>query len=144
MRTLLFNALKAAILATGDICHVALWNQQVAFIEEEEPFDLPAVFIEFAPMEWRVFDKSRKNGRQIMTSDAHLTFHLLTPSTWGDAETLTFADAFADRFAGMQVRDGEDELHACNFMPAASITNHDHGELVESLETFAFRAYKFY
>lgn len=144
MRALLFNVLKELMLTAGDILHVALWNQQVAFLEEEEPFDLPAVFIEFAPMEWRIFDKSRTNNKQTMVSDARLTLHLLTPSTWGDEKTLEFADGFTGRFAGIQVHDKEGELHACNFMHAASTTNHDHGELVESLETFSFRAYKFY
>lgn len=144
MRALLFNALRDLILATGDILHVALWNQQVAFLEEEEPFDLPAAFIEFAPLEWRIFDKSRKNGRQVMVSDARITVHLLTPATWGDDKTLTFADDFSGHLAGMQVKDGDGELCAYNFVHAASVTNHDHGELVESLETFAFRAYKFY
>ena len=35
------------------IRHIDLWNEQVEFIEQEEPFDTPAVFIEFRPVQWR-------------------------------------------------------------------------------------------
>ena len=29
-----------------------LWNEQVEYIEQEEVFDTPAVFIEFRPVTW--------------------------------------------------------------------------------------------
>ena len=144
MKAELFNALRDLMLAAGDIRHVALWNQQVAFLEEEEPFELPAVFVEFAPIEWGKYDKSLKSGRNILRSDPRITLHLLKPSTWTDTQTLEFTDCFSDRFAGISVKDNDGNILVGNFMHAASATNHDHEEIVESLETFTYRGYKFY
>ncbi|MBR3571668.1 MAG: hypothetical protein IKN99_00215, partial [Bacteroidales bacterium] len=33
--------------------HFDLWNQQVEFIEQETPFQTPAIFVEFQPLQWR-------------------------------------------------------------------------------------------
>ena len=33
--------------------HVGLWNRQVEFIEQEAPFPMPAVFVEFGRISWR-------------------------------------------------------------------------------------------
>ena len=35
------------------IKHFDLWNRQVEFIEEETPFECPAVFVEFDRLDWR-------------------------------------------------------------------------------------------
>lgn len=143
MRTLLYETLKARLTGMGDILHIALWNQQVTFLEEEEPFELPAVFIEFAPLEWTFKDKSLTDGWTLLCTDARLTLHVLTPATWTDAQTLTFLDNFPGRLAGLEA-EGENIVSFERFMHVASTTNHDHGEIIESLETFAFRAYKTY
>ncbi len=33
--------------------HFDLWNQQLDYLDEEQPFNTPAVFIEFMPIKWR-------------------------------------------------------------------------------------------
>lgn len=33
--------------------HFDLWNQQLEYLDEEQPFYTPAVFIEFLPIQWR-------------------------------------------------------------------------------------------
>lgn len=33
--------------------HFDLWNQQLEYLDEEQPFNTPAVFIEFLPIQWR-------------------------------------------------------------------------------------------
>ncbi len=53
MRRMLYLGLTEALKELRDesgqplIRHIDLWNEQVEFIEQEEPFDTPAVFIEF-------------------------------------------------------------------------------------------------
>ncbi|NPV35092.1 MAG: hypothetical protein HPY80_00330 [Bacteroidales bacterium] len=54
----LYIALADHILSLADadnnklIKHVDLWNRQIEFIQIEDPFPLPAVFIEFKPIKW--------------------------------------------------------------------------------------------
>ena len=50
----LIDRLKKLTDETGEpvIKTFDLWNQQVGFIEQEEVFDTPAIFIEFLPIKW--------------------------------------------------------------------------------------------
>ena len=36
----------------GAIKHIDLWNHNVEFIEQEEQWERPAVFVEFCPIQW--------------------------------------------------------------------------------------------
>ena len=36
----------------GLIKHIDLWNHNVEFIEQEENWERPAVFVEFCPIQW--------------------------------------------------------------------------------------------
>ena len=56
------------------IRHIDLWNEQVEFIEQEEPFDTPAVFIEFRPVQWRTM------GGNAQQADVPFRLHVVT--TW--------------------------------------------------------------
>ena len=56
------------------IRHIDLWNEQVEFIEQEEPFDTPAVFIEFRPVQWRTMGGT--------TQQADVPFRLHVVTTW--------------------------------------------------------------
>ena len=48
MRKELFNAIKAKLAAdVPEVKHVDLWNHNVEFIEQEEGWERPAVFVEF-------------------------------------------------------------------------------------------------
>jgi hypothetical protein bfra3_16213 len=48
------------------IAHIDLWNQQMGFLEQEKPFRLPAVFIEFSPTEWTHADNgSYKTNQEV-------------------------------------------------------------------------------
>ena len=46
-----------------------LWNEQISFLEQEEPFDVPAVFIEFRPVKW--------TGGGTQTADVTLRLHII-------------------------------------------------------------------
>ena len=57
----LYLALEEKLLAITDeqetpqplFKHCDLWNRQVEFLEQETPFETPAVFVEFTNTEWR-------------------------------------------------------------------------------------------
>ena len=54
------------------IRHIGLWNRQVEFIEQEEHFSMPAVFVEFGKMSWR----HQQGGLQ--DTDFTVGLHVLT------------------------------------------------------------------
>ena len=56
------------------IRHIDLWNEQVEFIEQEEPFATPAVFIEFRPVQWATL------GGTAQQADVPFRLHVVT--TW--------------------------------------------------------------
>jgi hypothetical protein len=61
---------------------VDLWNDQMRFIEEEPPFALPAVFVEFLPIRWTILTNDEYEA------DIALRLHILTDSRvqkWEDS-----------------------------------------------------------
>ena len=59
MRKELYQAIRDAlgrIDRPQPIAHIDLWNQHMSFLEQEVPFRLPAVFIEFSPTDWMHVD----------------------------------------------------------------------------------------
>ena len=54
MRKELYNLLCKELKEVGGgiIRHIDLWNHNVEFIEQEENWDRPAVFVEFCPIRW--------------------------------------------------------------------------------------------
>ena len=86
-----------------------LWNEQISFLEQEEPFDAPAVFIEFRPVKW--------TGGGTQTADRfdlldRMDRHLFNLS--GDDGNISFS----------------------LFRRTGSSTNHNHEELVEDVTDF--------
>lgn len=114
--------------------HFDLWNEQVVFIEQEEPFDTPAVFIEFPAINWQ----TANDGTQ--TSVMQFRLHVITSfngsardgSTY-QAEALKLFDLL-DSINNALYKLSGDYFRATTRI--RSDTNHNHEELVESLETF--------
>ena len=58
MRKIIYQTIENALLPILDenqqpvINHVSLWNNQLLYAEEEQPFNTPAVFIEFRDIPW--------------------------------------------------------------------------------------------
>lgn len=130
MRREIYTKVKAALLEIpgSPVKHVDLWNQNVAFIEQEEAWPRPAVFIEFEPIEWRgqKSDGYRTNGL--------LRLHIVTD--WdGQESSLAVFDLCED------VRNALIDLSGDTFIGlklARSYTNHNHEDLVESIEVFEY------
>lgn len=116
------------------IKHFDLWNEQVTFIEQEEPFDLPAVFIEFLPIQWR----TANDGTQ--TAEVQFRLHIITPfkGAAGDGsmyqtEALELFDLLDNVNKVMFKMSGD---YFRSTLRVRSDTNHNHEELIESLETY--------
>lgn len=52
MRKAIYNLIFETLTTVAGVEHVGLWNNQLQYITEEQPFDTPAVFIEFEPTQW--------------------------------------------------------------------------------------------
>ena len=88
MRKLLYNTIRQALLGIIDennqsvIRHVDLWNQQTVLPEQEQPFDTPAVFIEFHQIQWMPLSQALREA------SVQVALHVVTDSrsgAWSDA-----------------------------------------------------------
>ena len=67
MRQELFEAIKAKLAAeVPEVKHVDLWNHNVEFIEQEDGWERPAVFVEFAAIAWSPFQGSGQRGKGLV------------------------------------------------------------------------------
>ena len=105
---------------------VAWWNKNIEFIEEDTPFDFPALFIEFGTVEY-------------------------APQK-GDCE-LGQCDVLLHVVVDGHKSDPVDSLDRCERLVSAlraspwylrhlqSVSNHDHGEIIEFLEVVRARIF---
>jgi len=136
-REKLYTDIKQAIEENVPIvAHVGLYNQDVPYASEGVPFERPAVFIEFGEIQWAQF-KATEFGRSCEGS-GDIRLHVVTD--WNDeAYHLSFKlgediwNALSDIFrcVDYQVR-----------YPYLTLTNHDHGELLENIDAFHVKYYK--
>lgn len=121
----------------GAIKHIDLWNHNVEFIEQEEQWERPAVFIEFQPIQWRQV----KTGSSISyTSRCRLSLHVVTDwhgSSSADSEfrekSLSYLDLLEDIHASLRGLSGQ-SFNSLDLVE--SLTNHNHDELLESIEIY--------
>ena len=141
MRKELYNLLCRELGAIAEIKHIDLWNRNVEFIEQEEGWERPAVFVEFGPIQW----KPRVNGVEYR-AEPQITLHIVTD--WAGAasegspfkedalEVFDLPDRIHRRLANLEGETfGELDL-------AQSITNHDHEDIVETIEVYQYVAIK--
>lgn len=147
MRTQLYNAITAAVAAITDddgcpvVRHIDLWNHNVEFIEQEDNWQRPAVFIEFHPIQWRQL----KPGNQYHAT-AQFSLHVVTdwtgPTANGSPHRQESLEAFQllDRIhAALHRLSGQNFSHTDL---VESQTNHNHDELVENIETYQYKGWK--
>lgn len=114
----------------GVIKHIDWWNQNVAFIEQDAPWERPAVFVEFLPIEWeRLKDGYRGKGG--------IRLHIVTDYSEGLAEGL---DVVERVIAAMNSWEGTATIHINSW--SSSQPNHDHEEIVENIETWGLRIFR--
>lgn len=124
--------------------HINLWNRNVEFIEQESGWERPAVFIEFGTITWRAVKDGAYVGR------GQLRLHVVTDwlgslpampeldsGTSGcDDEKDAAADVWELCVRIESVLRGlrGETFHELRLME--SLTNHNHEELVETVEVY--------
>lgn len=129
MRKELFNAIKAKL---GDevpeVKHIDLWNHNVEFIEQEDGWERPAVFVEFGKIDWSPFQGGYQRGK------GTVTIHLVTD--WAEGGHDAAFDLESKVHSAIDGLSGED-FNGMALME--TITNHNHEEILESIDTYAVR-----
>ena len=123
------------------IKHVDLWNHNVEFLEQEDVWDRPAVFIEFCPIKW----EAQQRGVSYR-AEPLVRLHIVTD--WCPESGLTDCDA--DSSVGLL--DLSEAIHGVvgcidgekfsRFDLIQTATNHNHEDIVESIDTYQCVAYR--
>ena len=138
MRKLLFNTIKAALLTIVDengesvIKHIDRWNNQLQYADQEQPFECPAVFIEFAPITWQPLQ------RGIREANVQITLHVVTDSRvgcWSDTiKVFEFLDTIYTDLYGLHVTEGKRTIDTMRLLQ--SLTDSEFDELEDNRETY--------
>lgn len=110
--------------------HFDLWNHNVEFIEQETPWDTPAVFVQFQDIQYA----SLQNGKREANVVVHL--HIINADTFsylGQSEAESRFDLCDLPYHILQYHKGE---NFTAMQHISSQTNDDHTELIESIESF--------
>ncbi len=109
------------------IKHVDLWNHNVEFIEQEDAWDRPAVFIEFVPFKWNAIVPGVEYRAQ-----PRVNLHVVTDWSGKDSDAGQFRllDKIHELLAGLE---GNTFME---FDIEGSSTNHNHEDVVENIETY--------
>lgn len=138
MRSKIYHLLESALLSIKDNAgntifqHVNVWNNQLTFAEEEQPFYTPAVFIEFSTINW----ESQLRG--VIDAEVNITLHFVTDSrvgNWSDAlEVFDLIDKVPSVLA--QIQDTGDKFSISSFTRISSTSDHDFDELQDNIEVY--------
>jgi hypothetical protein len=130
MRKALYQLISARLLAMegASVRHIDVWNNQIAFLNEEQPFETPAVFIEFAPIAWRY------QGNGVREAQVTFNLHVVTDSrveSWRDViEVFDLLDAIHRQLHGAH-GEGIDAITSLT-----STTDNLFGELMHNIEAY--------
>ena len=140
MRKELYNMIcqRLKLVDDGAIKHIDLWNNNVDFIEQEEAWERPAVFVEFMPITWNVVKGSEYRA------DAEVRLHVVTDWSGSAADGSVFKEE------SLEVLDLSKKIHQVlsgmsgenfrRFDLKQTVTNHNHEEIVENVEVYGFVA----
>ena len=111
-----------------EVKHIDLWNRNIEFIDQEDVWERPAVFVEFGKIEWSPFQGGCQRGKGI------ITIHLVTD--WADGGHDAAFDLCHKVHTALDGLSGED-FNGMALMETN--TNHNHEEILESIDSYAVR-----
>ena len=131
--------------APSVIKHVDLWNNNVEFIEQDEVWDRPAVFIEFGKIEWK---KNKGSGERYC--DSSLILHVVTDWKGSASSNSVVREDSLEAFdllddihkllegfkGGDPIVDGFEKMTLME-----SGTNHNHEDLIENIEVYGYKGW---
>ena len=124
------------------IKHFDIWNNNLQYIEQNEAFYTPAVFVEFLPIEWK------HQGNNVREAKVDIALHVITQRNAPTSHELPYeseALRFFDLLTEINVclhghfKRGDDFAHDA-LTATQSITDHDFEELLHSVEVFTCHA----
>lgn len=133
MRKEIYKMLCERLGNIPEIKYIDLWNHNVEFIEQEDNWERPAVFVELCPINW----EATVAGMRYVT-EAKVNLHVVTDWLGSSAansdqreESLTVFDLLEKIHAALADVDGE---HFKEFDISNSTTNHNHEDILENIE----------
>ena len=127
MREELFEAIRTA-MADTEVKHIDLWNHNVEFLEQEDAWPLPALFVEFGEITWEPLTGIHLRG----TGEVRL--HLVT--NWSDGgydAAFALCSKVTTKTCSLSGR-SFDHLRLLR-----TSTNHNHEEILENIDTYSVR-----
>lgn len=141
MRKEIYEMLCERLGNIPEIKYIDLWNHNVEFIEQEDNWERPAVFVELCPINW----EATVAGMRYVT-EAKVNLHVVTDWLGSSAansdqreESLTVFDLLEKIHTALADVDGE---HFREFDISNSTTNHNHEEILENIETYSYVGYR--
>lgn len=141
MRKEIYKMLCERLGNIPEIKYIDLWNHNVEFIEQEDNWERPAVFVEFCPINW----EATVAGMRYVT-EAKVNLHVVTDWLGSSAansdqreESLTVFDLLEKIHTALADVDGE---HFKEFDISNSTTNHNHEDILENIETYSYVGYR--
>lgn len=139
MRKQIFTAIcKRLAEKIPELRFIDIWNNNVTLLNGGATWPLPAVFVEFETIEWRQQNNAARRGEVAIR--LHIITRAVTTHGHTDSkqtEALAFFDLIDRVNAAMQGLRGD---NFAGFMLTTSATNHDHAELLESVERYVTSA----
>lgn len=134
MRKIVYNTIVRALETVPSVAHVGFWNDQLMNAIDEQPFAVPAVFVEFEAIDWR---QLLHGVREAVMS---MRLHIVTDSrvgAWGDVvEHLDLLDEITTALHGLHyVAPDGSVMDALTL--ESSTTDHNFGELRDDIDTYS-------
>lgn len=121
--------------------YIDLWNHNVEFIEQEENWERPAVFVEFSPIRWSAI----VDGVEYR-AEPEVKLHIVTDWRGSASANSEFREEALNVFElplliheTLALMEGETFKV---FDLVGSETNHNHEEIVESVEIYTCVAFR--
>lgn len=139
MRKAIYKAIADRLkTAQIGVKYISLWNRNTEQLSKQKAFRLPAVFVEFEPIEWSQLLRGARSA------DVRVRLHIVTetlasPEDGGKYQdkALEHLDLIEQVDATVQGLSGDG--FNC-FMLVGSITDHDHERVQHDEECFVTRA----
>lgn len=132
MRKQIYSEIKSRILAIQDseneqlFKHFSLWNQQTEDVEQEIPFQCPAMFVEFMPLKWD------QKGNDVQEANFIIRLHIVAEY---DSEQMPDFFDIVDRVTVIMQNAPALETGR-RWTRSQSITDHNHKHCIDNIEEY--------
>lgn len=143
IRKLIYDGICEQLKCIPEVKHIDLWNQNVQFIEQESPWQRPAIFVEFLPIKWGANVPARSYHARVK-----IILHVV--QDWqGDASpdsefrednlsSFTLCEQLHKALSGLCGAGYQ------NFDLEESYSNHNHEDIIDSMEVYACDAFRLF